>query len=84
MPSQVRSLQGTHNAARRVLDSVTSISGSVSEVTIFLGVGLELNIVYCEKVSSAPAANLARWAADQVEKKLIEIMETTETMQNKK
>jgi len=44
----VRSLQGTHNAARRVLDSVTSLSGSVSEV------------------SSAPAANLARWAADQV------------------
>ena len=40
MPSQVRSLQGTHNAARRVLDSVTSISGSVSEVTFFLGVVL--------------------------------------------
>ena len=31
---QVRSLQGTHNAARRVLDSVTSLSGSVSEVTL--------------------------------------------------
>lgn len=44
----VRSLQGTHNAARRVLDSVTALSGTVSEV------------------SSAPAANLARWAADQV------------------
>merc|ERR1719323_2647728 len=44
----VRSLQGTHNAARRVLDSVTFISGSVSEV------------------SSAPAASIGRWAADQV------------------
>jgi len=44
----VRSLQGTHNAARRVLDSVTALSGTVSEV------------------SGAPAANLARWAADQV------------------
>ena len=72
--SQVRSLQGTHNAARRVLDSVTSLSGSVSEVTI-----LEHNIfkhcpsMQCSEenqfllqVSSAPAANLARWAADQV------------------
>lgn len=44
----VRSLQGTHNAARRVLDSVTALSGTVTEV------------------SGAPAANLARWAADQV------------------
>jgi len=44
----VRSLQGTQNAARRILDSMTLISGTVSEV------------------SSAPAASLARWAADQV------------------
>ena len=45
---QVRSLQGTQNAARRILDSMTMISGTVSDV------------------SSAPAASLARWAADQV------------------
>ena len=45
---QVRSLQGTQNAARRLLDSMTAISGTVSEV------------------SSAPAASLSRWAADQV------------------
>ena len=45
---QVRSLQGTQNAARRILDSMTIISGTVSDV------------------SSAPAASLARWAADQV------------------
>jgi len=44
----VRSLQGTQNAARRILDSMTMISGTVSDV------------------SSAPAATLARWAADQV------------------
>jgi len=44
----VRSLQGTQNAARRILDSMTLISGTVSDV------------------SSAPAASLARWAADQV------------------
>eukprot|EP00092_Neocalanus_flemingeri_P009959 GFUD01010737.1.p1 GENE.GFUD01010737.1~~GFUD01010737.1.p1 ORF type:complete len:703 (-),score=93.22 GFUD01010737.1:369-2477(-) len=44
----VRSLQGTQNAARRILDSMTAISGTVSDV------------------SSAPAASLARWAADQV------------------
>lgn len=44
----VRSLQGTQNAARRLLDSMTAISGSVSEV------------------SSAPAASIGRWAADQV------------------
>jgi len=44
----VRSLQGTQNAARRILDSMTVISGTVSDV------------------SSAPAASLARWAADQV------------------
>lgn len=44
----VRSLQGTQNAARRILDSMTMISGTVSDV------------------SSAPAASLARWAADQV------------------
>ena len=79
----MRSLQGTHNAARRVLDSVTSISGSVSEVTTIQANdprSLRFNIVDCEKVSSAPAANLARWAADQVEK----LIETMETMQNKK
>ena len=46
--AQVRSLQGTQNAARRLLDSMTAISGTVSEV------------------SSAPAASLSRWAADQV------------------
>ena len=45
---QVRSLQGTQNAARRLLDSMTYLSGTVSEV------------------SSAPAASIGRWAADQV------------------
>lgn len=44
----VRSLQGTQNAARRLLDSMTALSGTVSEV------------------SSAPAASIGRWAADQV------------------
>jgi len=44
----VRSLQGTQNAARRLLDSMTALSGTVSEV------------------SSAPAATIGRWAADQV------------------
>ena len=48
MVVQVRSLQGTQNAARRLLDSMTALSGTVSEV------------------SSAPAATIGRWAADQV------------------
>ena len=48
MVAQVRSLQGTQNAARRLLDSMTALSGTVSEV------------------SSAPAATIGRWAADQV------------------
>ena len=41
-------MQGTQNAARRLLDSMTYLSGTVSEV------------------SSAPAASIGRWAADQV------------------